>query len=61
MMSRFKAGQEIPDGFLTVLEQMPGTIVWADVSDELKHGGTAMRFSTCLWLVWLVYGFIQTS
>lgn len=51
MMSRFKAGQEIPDGFLTVLEQMPGTIVWADVSDELKHGGTAMRFSTCLWLV----------
>ena len=40
MMSRFKARQEIPDGFLTVLEQMPGTIVWADVSDKLKHGDT---------------------
>ena len=36
MMDRFKANHEIPDGFLTVLEQMPGSIVWKDVSQNLN-------------------------
>ena len=38
MMNRFVVNHEVPDGFLTVLEQMPGTIVWKDVSQNLPLG-----------------------
>ncbi len=39
MMNRFVVNHEVPDGFLTVLEQMPGTIAWKDVSQNLHLGG----------------------
>ena len=38
MMNRFVVNHEVPDGFLTVLEQMPGTIAWKDVSQNLPLG-----------------------
>ena len=46
MMHRFQAHHEIPDGFLTVLEQMPGTIVWKDVSQYLNLGCSTSTMTT---------------
>ena len=43
MMNRFVVNHEVPDGFLTVLEQMPGTIAWKDVSQNLHLGGFYFR------------------
>lgn len=46
MMDRFQANHEIPDGFLTVLEQMPGSIVWKDVSQNLREQGYWVSYNS---------------
>eukprot|EP00933_Yihiella_yeosuensis_P026398 TRINITY_DN20479_c0_g1_i2.p1 TRINITY_DN20479_c0_g1~~TRINITY_DN20479_c0_g1_i2.p1 ORF type:complete len:582 (+),score=106.34 TRINITY_DN20479_c0_g1_i2:36-1781(+) len=35
----FRAGSALPDGLLTVVEQMPGKIVWADETATLRKQG----------------------
>jgi len=45
-MGRFTPGRPPPDGTLTVLEQMPGTIVWADRSDVLREQGWWASFNS---------------
>lgn len=46
MMNRFVVNHEVPDGFLTVLEQMPGTIAWKDVSQNLRDEGFWVSYNS---------------
>lgn len=44
--SKFRPGEEVPDGMLTVLEQMPGIIVWEDVSKVLRSQGFWVSYNS---------------
>ncbi|CAE7577257.1 plbB [Symbiodinium sp. CCMP2592] len=44
--SKFRPGEEVPDGMLTVLEQMPGIIVWEDVSEVLRSQGFWVSYNS---------------
>eukprot|EP00913_Durusdinium_trenchii_P033765 g31609.t1 len=45
-MSEFKEKEDLPDGFLTVLEQMPGTIMWEDVTHILRAQGFWVSYNS---------------
>ncbi|CAE7932557.1 plbB [Symbiodinium sp. KB8] len=44
--SKFRPGEEVPDGMLTVLEQMPGIIVWEDVSKLRRSQGFWVSYNS---------------
>mmetsp|Transcript_33757 Transcript_33757/g.78015 ORF Transcript_33757/g.78015 Transcript_33757/m.78015 type:complete len:554 (-) Transcript_33757:168-1829(-) len=44
--SKFRPGQDLPNGMLTVLEQMPGLIVWEDVSEVLRNQGFWVSYNS---------------
>jgi hypothetical protein len=37
-VGNFKPGNALPDGLLTIVEQIPGLVVWADATQELERG-----------------------
>ncbi|CAJ1386147.1 unnamed protein product [Effrenium voratum] len=45
-MHRFKANEDLPDRFFTVAEQMPGSIVWSDLTEVLRAQGFWVSYNS---------------